>query len=176
VYSFVRITLLYSFSWGVRDNDVYMIIDKSNYSIGNTAMASVLLLYYHLLSEGNITNNKTTYIDLEDFDGFSFLDVNVVDDKLDIDVEMIKEGAVIYLLCDLNDMILEYKDHYLTQPLTKKIINEIESKISKNVPEADEIILLVSSGYKQMDYSKYTLLLSNIYKKYVFGRFKNLVL
>jgi hypothetical protein len=153
-----------------------MIIDKNNDSIGNTAMASVLLLYYHLLRERNIAKNKTIYIDLEDFDGFSFLDINVDDDKLNIDVELIREGAVIYLLCDLNDMILEYKDNYLSQPLAKRIINEIENKTSKNVPEADEIVQLLSSGDKQMDYSKYTILLSNIYNKYVLGRFKSFVL
>ncbi len=54
-----------------------MIIDETNYEIGNKAMASVLLLYYHLLDEGGITNDQTVYIDPNDFNGFDFINLEL---------------------------------------------------------------------------------------------------
>ena len=51
-----------------------MVIDKDNCHIGNKAMASVLLLYYHLIKEGGFTNDQTIYIDPDDFNGFKYID------------------------------------------------------------------------------------------------------
>lgn len=45
-----------------------MEINSENCSVGNKAMANVLLLYFHILSEGGITNDQTVYLDTDFFD------------------------------------------------------------------------------------------------------------
>jgi hypothetical protein len=120
-------------------------------------MAQVLLLYYHLISEGGFTNDQTVYIDRDNFDGFSFLDSKVIekDCSLDIDGKLIREGAVIYLLCDLNDMVGEYEEDYLQQNYMMKIINSLSNQQTKTVPEAIDLVTLVSRGEESLDYSEY---------------------
>ena len=62
-------------------------------------MASVLLLYYHLIQENGFTNDQTVYIDTQDFDGFSFLDVKVDESYcVEIDELLLREGAIIFLI------------------------------------------------------------------------------
>ena len=138
-------------------------------------MASVLLLYYHLLNEGGFTNDQTTYIDRDDFDGFSFLNTKVSAKKmsLDIDENLLREGAVIYLLCELNDVIGEFEDDYLKQENTKKIINSLTKREKKEIPEADAVINMVLAGEKSLNYSEYKSNLEDIYKKYVYSRFQS---
>jgi hypothetical protein len=152
-----------------------MIIDEENCQIGNKAMASVLLLYYHLLNEGGFTNDQTVYIDRDDFDGFSFLDTSVNENQmiLDIDEGLIREGSIIYLLCELNDMVAEFEEDYLSQDYTKKVVNSLSNKETKSIPEADSIVSMVIAGENTLNYSEYRAKLEEIYKKYVYSRFQS---
>ncbi|MEW8318146.1 MAG: hypothetical protein AB2660_02630 [Candidatus Thiodiazotropha sp.] len=155
-----------------------MIINEENCQIGNKAMASVLLLYYHLLNEDGFTNDQTVYIDRDDFDGFSFLDASVDENQmiLDIDEGLIREGAVIYLLCELNDMVGEFEEDYLSQEYTKKVVSSLTNRETKSIPEADSIVSMVIAGENTLNYPEYNARLEEIYKKYVYSRFKSFLL
>jgi len=152
-----------------------MIIDDINYKIGNTAMASVLLLYYHLLNEGGITNDQTVYLDPKDFDGFKFLDVKIESSSnisLDLDETLIREGAAIYILCDLNDIIMEFED-FQSQPEINKYIEVLKHHSDSPIVEVNLLLKLISTPEKEFDYSKYNEILQGIYKKYVYEFFVN---
>ncbi len=154
-----------------------MEINDRNYHLANKAMASVLLLYYHLLQEGGFTNDQTVYIDGDDFDGFSFIDSKLVENdfSLDIDVELINEGAVIFLLSELNDLIAEYNEDFIQQKLCQRIIDKLENRKLDYVPEANEILDLVKTTGTELDYLTYSALLKTIYKNYVVAKFKSFV-
>ena len=148
-----------------------MIIDNTNYSLGYKAMGSILLLYYYLLEENGITNDQTIYIDSNEFDPFSYLNskINEKGFSLDINQKLLQEGSIIYLLCDLNDMIGEYEDTYLDQDITQKIISAHNKGKLSAIPEVDKLINIINKS--ELDYESYNLLLSQIYKKYVVAFF-----
>jgi hypothetical protein len=151
-----------------------MIIDNTNYEIGNKAMASVLLLYYHLLNEGGITNDQTVYLDQNDFNGYDFLGLEVREGSgrnLDLDEALIREGAVIYLLCDLDDIIGEYDEDFHSQPQTKKIIGALKEHGTSPISEVALLLELIAVPENEFNHSSYDLILQGIYKKYVHGFF-----
>jgi hypothetical protein len=151
-----------------------MIIDNTNYKIGNKAMASVLLLYYHLLDEGGITNDQTVYLDPKDFNGFDYLGVEVkeiTNESLDLDEALIREGAIIYLLCDLDDVIGEYDKDFHSQPLTKKIIEALNDHEHTPIPEVASLLKHVLVVESDFNYTEYNQVLQSIYRKYVHGFF-----
>ena len=153
-----------------------MKIGAENTMKGNEAMASVLLLYYQIVSGGGISNDETVYLDPEKFNAFDFLQVEVEESySPEIDEKLIRQGAVIYLLCDLNDMISEHDDCYLSQDITKKIFSAADEGKMSSVPEAIELIELVSVSEETLDYGVYHELRDRIYKKYVLGTFRGLV-
>ena len=156
-----------------RENDEHMIIGEKNYSLGNMAMASVLLLYYHIVKSGGISNDETVYIDTQ-FNPYNFLDV-VVDEnyQTDIDQQLIREGAIVCLVCDLNDMISEYEDTYLEQLITQHIFSAYTNGLLSAIPEANELIDLVSNG-PSFDNGEYSSILKTIYSKYVVATFHRL--
>jgi hypothetical protein len=153
-----------------------MKIGAENTMAGNEAMASVLLLYYQIASGGGISNDETVYLDPSKFNGFDFLQVEVEESySPEIDENLIRQGAVIYLLCDLNDMISEYDDCYLSQDITKKILSAASEGKMSSVPEAGELIDLVSVSEKALNYEAYHELRDRIYIKYILGTFSELV-
>lgn len=151
-----------------------MIFDSTKCDAGNKAMASVLLLYYHLLEEGGITNDQTVYLDPEYFNGFDFLGSKVVEteyESLDLDERLINEGAVIYLLCDLNDTLAEYDEDFKSHPSYKKIVASLTPYKSAPIPELEALLEQVAVGGKEFDYNTYNQILQDIYTKYVRGFF-----
>lgn len=153
-----------------------MIIDSENYKTGNKALASVLLLYYHLIQEGGFTNDQTVCIDPDDFNGFNFLDVKVNGDlNLEIEEKLLREGAVIYLLCELNDMIQNYENDYLKQKTTKKIIAAQNQGKFSSIPETEKLFETLKWSEKKFDYETYNKHMSEIYKNYVVRRFRKMV-
>ncbi len=137
-------------------------------------MASVLLLYYHLLDERGIFNDQTVYVGSLDFNGFDFLDVKVKEEyneSLDINESLIREGAIIYLLCELNDVIGEFDDDFHSQPHTKKLIAALEKYSGPTIPEVSQLLKLLSVSEQELDYSTYNVILQGVYKKYVHGFF-----
>lgn len=150
-------------------------LNLRNSVVANRAMASVLLLYYHLLREGGITNDQTVYINAEDFDPFKYLSVKVSDDLSDVDELLLREGAAIHLLCDLNDIVGEYETDYLKQPYTKRILAALGAVPDVSVPEALDIARMVASGESSLHYPDLSLRLAAVYQRYVAGRFRELV-
>lgn len=153
-----------------------MLIDSSNYSEGNRAMAWVLLLYYHLLDEGGFTNDQTTFVEHSEFDAFQLCTVEVDDEaNIQIDGSLIREGAVIHILSRLDDFISEYEDNFLGQPFVKAtFVAHGEGKLSA-IPEADDIFRLMSVGESGFDYPAYRAILATIFNKYVVARFRRLL-
>ena len=149
-----------------------MKISMDNVSIGNRAMASAHLLYYHLLREDGITHDQTVYIDPDDFDGFSFLAINV-EANLDIDETFLRDAAVIRLLCDLDDMISEHKNDFWLQPISKRIIGVFNAGSFSAIPETTALFESIAM-HKSMDYTQYKTALDHIYRKYVVARFQKL--
>ncbi len=152
-----------------------MKIDSENTMTGNEAMASVLLLYFQIVSGGGIQNDETVYLDPEKFNGFNFLDVGVEESFTpEIDETLIRQGAVIYLLCDLNDMISEYDDDYLSQDITMKILAAAKEGKMSAIPETKELIEIISKSEDALDYKAYQEQRDLIYSKYVLGTFTRL--
>ena len=140
-------------------------------------MASVLLLYYHLLVEGGITNDQAVYVDQNIFDGYSFLNIEVTEqnNESEINEKLIREGAVIYLLCDLNDIIGEYEDNYLKHEYTIKLNKAYKEGLLSSIPETKELFEIIMVPEKEMNYKLYNQCLNNIYNKYVVGMFSELL-
>jgi len=155
-----------------------MIINLKNVDKGNIAMASVLLLYYHLAQEKGFNHAETVYIDPNNFDGFSYLQVTVREEEglsLDIDEKLLREGAIIYLLCDLNDIIGEYDEGYLKHEYTIKIVKEFKSGNMSAIPEVSDLFAeILKVPEREMNYEAYSNILSNIYRKYIVNRFNQL--
>lgn len=159
-----------------RSGTIKMVIDASNYRRGNKAMASVLLLYYHMIMDGGFGNDQNVYIDPNDFDGFSYLNVQVVEDyRLDIDEQLLREGAIVYLLCDVKDVIAEHEDDYLREDLIKTILALHKDGKFTAIPEATELLRVVDVPPPTLDYAKFNNILNGVYKKYVLGRFLRLI-
>jgi len=152
-----------------------MFIDFDQCAIGNRAIASVLLLYYHLAREGGITHDQTVYLAQEDFDPFAFLDIQVADDqKSGIDQTLLREGAVVYLLCELNDQVTDYESDFLKQPFVRKILEALAARGEAAVPEVLAIVQELSLGEQQLNYASFSGKLQLIYEKYVTRTFKEL--
>ena len=147
-----------------------MIIDSDNYAIGNRAMASVFLLYYHMIQDGGFTNDQTVYSNSVDVDLSSLIDVQCEKDHSgEIDDTLIREGVVISLLCDLDDMIAEYEEDYQLQPYTKSIISKLRGRVFNDVPESKDLVDMVAGGIDTFSYDDYREMLIVIYEKYVFS-------
>jgi len=155
-----------------------MIINTNNIAKGNIAMASVLLLYYHLAQGKGFNHAETVYINPNNFDGFSYLQVTIQEDanmSLDIDENLLREGAIIYLLCDLNDSICDFDEDYLKDEYTLKIVKEFKSGNMSAIPEVSELFAeILNIPEKKINYEAYSNILSNIYRKYVVNRFNQL--
>ncbi len=124
-----------------------MTISADNAPQGNRAMAWVLLLYYHLLREGGFTHDQTVYVDAGEFNAFEYLAVQVAPaQQSEISQRLIRRGAVIYLLCELNDMVSEFEEDYLEQPFTQKVLEALRSEpATAAVPEVSEIVQIASA-------------------------------
>jgi hypothetical protein len=150
-------------------------IDSTNYSTGNRAMASVLLLYYHLLRDGGITNDQTVYVDHGDFNAFDFLGVTAAPDDNEIDVELIREGAVIYLLCDLDDAMADNGNYFRQAPYFQRIVAALTARPPSCVPEATAILRLISASEAESFQEEYRALLTTVYERYVVARIRALL-
>jgi len=150
-------------------------LDPEAAPTANRAMASVLLLYYHLLREGGITNDQTVYISPDDFDPFAYLSVEVPKELSDVDQELLRQGAAIHLLCDLNDMVGEYESDYLKQPFVRRIIAALSAEECVAIPEATAIAKEVASGEHLLNFQELAASLARVYERYVVGRFRALV-
>jgi hypothetical protein len=150
-----------------------LFINEDNLQVGNKAIAAILLLYYHLLKEGGFTNDQTVYLSDMDFDGFTFINTRVLlNCESGIDELLINEGAAIYLICDLNDQIIDYEDNFLEQPFTQRIIAFHKANSQYFNSECSEIIQYVLSD--KFNYEVYKFQLANIYKKYVVDKLQTL--
>lgn len=152
-----------------------MHITTDLFPAANRAMASVLLLYYHLLREGGITHDQTVYLDPAHFNALDHVDVTVDGAGAgEIDASLLREGAVVCLLCDLDDMVAEHEDDYLQWPITQAILQAHAQGRLAAVPEAALVIAEVERGMEHLDMVRYRALLQGIYEKYVVGRWRAL--
>ncbi|MCH9651875.1 MAG: hypothetical protein K0U98_26840 [Deltaproteobacteria bacterium] len=152
-----------------------MFIGDENYNLGNEAMAWVLLLYFHLAQEGGFSHAETVYVDAKRLNGYDFLRTKVDErHKIEIDEDLIRQGAVIFLICDLNDMISDHEDDFLSQELTKKILRSYDCGDFDSIPESKELIETIRASESKMNYEIYRGVLDKIYTKYVLGVFKKI--
>lgn len=152
-----------------------MRIDSTNYAQANKAIASVLLLYYHLLREGGITNDQTVYLAPDNFDPFTYLAVEVSEDQRnEIDETLLREGAALCLLCDLNDLVADRDADCSTHPLFRKIVDALTQNAACAVPEALVIAQEVSASKSKLDHERLNTRLNVVFEKYVVGRFRAL--
>lgn len=152
-----------------------MHITPDLFPAANRAMASVLLLYYHLLREGGFTHDQTVYLDPAHFNALDHVDVTVDESGAgEIDALLLREGSVVCLLCDLDDMVAEHENDYLQWPLTQAILRANALGRLVAVPEAALVIAQVERGIAHLDMARYRALLQGIYEKYVVGRWQAL--
>lgn len=153
-----------------------MEINSENFPIGNKAMANVLLLYFHILSEKGITNDQTVYLDTEAFDPKIFVDVVVCDSaSMDINQELLREGAMIYLVCEINDVVGEYDDSFHAHPYFNEIGEILQRHCSGIYPEVSRFLACLAVKEELLDFNEYNSVLKEITRKYVFERMQNLV-
>ena len=152
-----------------------MNLPGDNYELGNRAMASILLLYYHLISEEGFTNDQTIYSESIDVDLSSLLNAYTVEeDSSEINVQLIREGATISLICDLNDCLANYEKDYVLQPQYKQIKSLLDKRYLNIIPEVDLLLELIQGGINSFDFQDYKNILELIYQKYVMNYFRNL--
>lgn len=152
-----------------------MNINDHNTMEGNNAVASALLLYYHLATEGCFCGDETVYIDRKVFDGFRYLGVVVAEaHNPEINEKFLREAAIIFILCDLNDMITEHEESFHCFEITKKIITAFKEGRLSAIPEVAPIFKLLESDEANFNYSEYSDNLRIIYGKYVLGSFNRL--
>ena len=151
------------------------IVIAENYDQGNKAMASVLLLFYHLADGGGFIGSETVYIDRDLFNGFDYIDVSVdSSNRNEICEKLLRRGAVIYLLSELNTMIGEFRDDRPNLNFTKEIVDVLEQKALLTIPELCPLLKLFETKGTKFDYKKYHESLGIIFSKYVLGMFNKL--
>lgn len=152
-----------------------MNIGDHNTTEGNNAVASALLLYYHLATEGCFCGDETVYIDPELFDGFRYLNVVVEDShNPEINEKFLREAAIIFILCDLNDIITEHEESFHGAEFTKKAIAAFNNGKLSAIPEVQPIFKLLESDEANFNFSAYSDSLRIIYETYVLGSFDRL--
>jgi hypothetical protein len=154
----------------------WMLIADDNASQGNRAMAWVLLLYYHLLREGGFTHDQTVYVDAGEFNAFEYVAVQVAPgQQSEINQRLIRQGAVIYLLCELNDLVSEFEEDYLQHHYAQSLLRALRSEPAKTaVPEVADIVQLASAGLAPGDHTALQGLLQNVFETYVVQGFRSL--
>ncbi|WP_211031046.1 hypothetical protein [Shewanella sp. MMG014] len=152
-----------------------MRINIDNCMIGNKALASVLLLYYHLCIEGNFSGDETVYIDPKDFNGFDFLQVEIDSSIIDIDEKLIREGAIIYLLCDLNDLVVEHEKSFMSMEYIQKVLGVARDGKMSEIPETESLFELFNTDQTSFDFVQYNDILREIYSKYIKERINSLI-
>ena len=157
-----------------------MILSEDNRDVGMKALAGALLLYFDILDNDGISNDETACLDrIKLFNGLDFLDVEVsFKYQTSIDQQFLREAAVIFLLCDLNDRICESTENndWLLWPITKKILAAYEAGKLTAIPETEKLFsLLPKNQDDEFDFSPYRRVLDEIYEKYVYGRFANML-
>ena len=139
-------------------------------------MASLLLLYYRLALEGGFENGVINHVDITEFNLMEMLEVEVAEDCADyIDAYFLREGAAIFILCALHDMIAQYPKDFLSHELTQNIILQYRRGRFASVPESREIFKLLEKPEDKIDYDAYEKCLDDIFEQYVLRRFRALV-
>lgn len=152
-----------------------MLIDSDNFPQGNRAMASVLLLYYHLIREGGFTNDQMVYVDRQEFDVFAYVDVTVSpDQQFEIDQPLLRQGAAVGLLCELNDMVSDYAQDYLAQPFTQRVLAALARVDAHDMPEVPAIVEAVTRGEAVLDPAGLQGMLRGVFETYVVAAFARL--
>jgi hypothetical protein len=151
-------------------------INDSNYQLANKAMSSILLLYYHLLKEGGFSADQNVYIDPSDFDPYFFININVDENfRNDIDENFLREGAIVYLVCDLNDLVTEYPHDFFEQELAEGIFGSLSEEGASPIPEAKKLVGYLKENKDKYNYEEYKGILNEIYRKYVLNKIKDIV-
>lgn len=139
-------------------------------------MAAVLLLYYHVLQDGGFGNDQTVYIDKDQFNGFDFLDVEVSEDvSMDVDQQLLREGAIIYLVCDLQDIVGEHEDNFKSQPRAREILEKLNACDASKMPEINKLVHLFQQSESSFDFSAFDEVLNTMHSKYIVTRFETLL-
>lgn len=142
---------------------------------GNKAVASALLLYYHLAREGCFCGDETVYIDIDLFEGFRFLDVVVEDGyKPEINEDLLREAAIVYILCDLNDEVVEQEEYFLSSKITNQCIDAYKDGKFSAIPEVETIFsdLMSIKSESEFNFEKFSDVLSKVHAKYVGSVYK----
>lgn len=149
-----------------------------DYMKASMAKAAVLLIYTDLIQEGGCFGiDSTAAIPaveyFEEFNGFNFLNCTAIHEghctaKV---LDLIREGAVIFLLCDLSDSMGMYEEDYLMHPHVQNIIKAYNDGLLDVIPETKELFALLEVPKKQLKWPEFINLNKAIYNKYVLGWF-----
>lgn len=102
--------------------------------------------------------------------------MTVDSDAPEIDTVLLRQGALLYLLCELNDMISDYEADYLEQPRTQRILTAYQTTGCAAIPELAAVMRLVQQPLQTRDdYAQYHQLCDTIYRRYVVGSVERLV-
>lgn len=149
-----------------------MIIDQSNCEVGRGAMMHAVFFYYQLLNEGGFSSGQTSYWLFEKYTVWEILDIVVNEPKgvsLGIDQTFIREAALIYILCMLENYYCEFEPSEFPTENEKEYMI-LQQKGLVLIPE----LSLVLEAIKSTDPILFKNASETIFSKYVRGRFVRL--
>ncbi|WP_445362175.1 hypothetical protein ACJJIQ_13570 [Microbulbifer sp. ANSA003] len=150
-----------------------MIINTENhFEVGNRAMSSVLLLYYHMIDEGGFANGQTAYINYDDFNGYEYIKVKLTEENgesLGINEHLLQQGATIWILCILHNHFTE--DDAYRPSRDNRLVKLLEEYGTRHIPEIYDYLNCILPPTTPFEFQIYSDVLTTIYEKYVKGFF-----
>ena len=137
-------------------------INRENIQVGQKALTILFRLYSTLIEEQGFDHAQADWIDPDDFDGFSFLDVEVAE-GVDLDQRLLRQGAIIFLLCHLHDMTLEFGEDFYRQEFSQRIIRQFHKGRMAAIPEVAQLMATIDTDHGSFDYMAYREVLDKIY-------------
>jgi hypothetical protein len=154
-----------------------VIIGERDFDIGKKIEMYAVYFYYQLIEEGSFSPRQTSYWLLEDFTCWELLDFEVVEPKgvsFGIDSNFIKEAAIIYIVCMLDNYYFELEEHEWPTA-DDETINVLNTYGKKVIPELHDLIQCVLPQSGKINFERYNAVQKLIYDKYVYGRFISLL-
>ena len=134
-------------------------------------MGTVLFLYYKMIEEGGFLAGQSSYINHDDFNAYDFINVAVNElgnESLGIDGKLLRQGAVIALLCYVHNSISEEDLVPSENDVSIKLLVKYGATI---IPEISAYLSCVLTQDNDINYDLYNKILNAIYEKYVKGIF-----
>ena len=97
------------------------------------------------------------------------------DVSVDIDQALIRQGAMVYWVCEINDVVGEYDDSFHSHPYFTEVFEKLKQHCSAVYPEVASLLGLLAVEEDCLNYQQYNSAIKAVFKKYVFERMQSIV-